>query len=299
MVSSFSKKSFGNTHQVQKLFVSNRPEQFLSPTLSNIESMQLSVRDIIQSYFGSAEVGEAFATLFDGYTGPTLEKSGYYVCPRFYVKFDDNLPSGYSKDYTLKDFDGLVCGDYETWSDLKDVCYTHHDRSGLTTTTPHVLAVVTMQSFKEVVNNIARIDSWPNIIIKNTLPSLNRHIVLFVNGNAQSREWVANGHNSPVTAHREAWETLKQANISVFYRESFGFEWVVGVTNMLDAQASKNRAQDSIIQAQDTEIQDLKTQVAEIPGLKAELATFKSQLDELLKDKTDRDMRGNVDSNNK
>ena len=287
-----SKKSIRSTLQMPKMIVSNQPDQFLPPTVINIESMQLSVRDVIQSYFGSGEVGEAFATLFNDYTGPTLEKSGYYVCPRFYVKFDDNLPSGYSKNYTLKDFDGLVCGDYETWSDLKDVCYTHHDRSGLITMTPHVLAVVTMQSFKEVVNNIARIDEWSNIVIKNTLPALNCHIVLFVNGNAQSREWVKNGHNSPHEAHREAWEALKQANISVFYRESYGFEWVVGVTRMLDAEVNKNRAQDS-------EIQDLITQVAEIPGLKAELATFKSQLDELLKDKTDRDSRGNKDSDSK
>ena len=58
---------------------------------------------------------------------------------------------------------------------------------------------------------------------------------------------------------------------------------------MLDAQVSEN-------QAQDDKLQTLKAKLAEIPGLKAELATFKSQLDELLKDKTDRDSSGNVDS---
>ena len=222
------------------------------------------VLDLLNKHFKDWKVGEKKGSIYNGYIGQTLEDSGYHVYPLFYSR-DQSV-----KNYNTKtsEIDGLISGDNCSWSKLKILCYSHHDRSNNVTAVPHILAVEVMRSHEDLIKK-----GWPLSVSPGMTPCPNTHSVVFINGGPESKEWVLNGHSSPIDSHKTAWNQLKEANISVFYRESFHFEWVSWATKRLD--------QFDDVKAQLAELPAMKAQIDEIPAMIAQVKEFQKQLNDL------------------
>ena len=65
------------------------------------------------------------------------------------------------------------------------------------------------------------------------------HKVLFLNGGQRSKNFILNGGNSTNTDESEAWQELRKAKVSIFYKQSFTLEWTTDLSNAVEAQAGE------------------------------------------------------------
>lgn len=65
------------------------------------------------------------------------------------------------------------------------------------------------------------------------------HKVVFINGGQRSKHFVLHGGESHNDEERRVWHMLRDAKVSLFYKQSFTQEWITDLSNAIERHASK------------------------------------------------------------
>ena len=93
------------------------------------------------------------------------------------------------------------------------------------------------------------------------LQPLHIHKVVFLNGGQRSKNFILSGGDSSNKEEREAWHTLRQAKVSLFYKQSFTLEWTTDLSNAVEHQAAKLEHQSAKLGHQADEVKALRVLV--------------------------------------
>ncbi len=200
--------------------------------------LSATMQSLVAAYFGDGKVGGVVGNLYESQVSKTLKNCGY---ERFPIKKIAGAPTvtigGHSPFTPLHadikgEVDALVSGNREAFDALCKACPCNHIHP--ISSNNHILVCEAKVSSTEAINKmcdkgVVKSDYW--IFENSGFHSVN---VLFVNGGEASKKWVRYGGNSSKASAKAVWDELDRCKVSIFYLESFSYEWVTDTTKALE-----------------------------------------------------------------
>ena len=186
----------------------------------------------------------------------------------------------------MGELDALVQGSLSSVNTLMEMCPVHciNDDSLLAAAPFKILAIEVKSSVATLLSKISEVEkaakkaadrkkqegedvegkqeTLPYWLLQSLAEPL--HKIVFINGGQRSKSFILRGGESSNDEERKVWHMLREAKVSLFYKQSFTQEWTTDLSNAVEHQGATIEHQGSTIRMQASDIADLKALVASL-----------------------------------
>jgi hypothetical protein len=196
------------------------------------------------------------------------------VIPRFKMQ----LPRGPWAEHneSINEFDALVQGSWSSVSALTTICNIHciNDDQLLAQTPFKILVVDEKSSVATLLSKIGEDEKAAGMIIAPNEVEPNGHSeeqsppywilqsvaepahkVVFISGGQRSKNFILRGDVSSNDEERKAWHMLREAKVSLFYKQPSMQQWITEISNAVQIQAANAKLQSAMIDLQKLELE--------------------------------------------
>jgi hypothetical protein len=249
----------------------------------------------IRYFFNDAKVTLVTGQFTEQIVSDVLVEAGfssfpveYDVIPRVKMELPNRLWTE-QKDLILGELDALIQGPSSSVSTLITMCPVHciNDDSLLAPAPFKILAVEVKSSIATLLSKISEVEKaakksadrqkqdgedvqgkhkpLPYWLLQSVAEPL--HKVVFVNGGQRSKNFILRGGESDNEEERKVWHMLREAKVSLFYKQSFTQEWTTDLSNAVENQGATIEHQNVKIENQGAMIEHQASNIAELKAL--------------------------------
>ena len=261
-------------------------------------NMPLVDLERIKYFFSDAKVTAVTGQFTEQIVSDVLVEAGfssfpvaYDVIPRVKMELPNRLWTE-QVDLILGELDALIQGPMSSVSSLIALCPVHciNDDSLLAPAPYKILAVEVKSSIATLLSKISEVEKaaakksakrqkqdgedevqgeqkpLPYWLLQNVAEPL--HKIVFINGGQRSKNFILRGGESSNDEERKAWHMLREAKVSLFYKQSFTLEWTTDLSNAVENQGAMIKQQNVeiehqkvIVEHQNVEIEHQKVMI--------------------------------------
>lgn len=270
----------------------------------------------IKYFFSDAKVTAVTGQFTEQIVSDVLVEAGfssfpvaYDVIPRVKMELPNRLWTE-QKDLILGELDALIHGSLSSVNSLIALCPVHCINDGsLTTPAPFkVLAVEVKSSIATLLSKISEVEKaatkksakrqkqdgedevqgeqkpLPYWLLQNVAEPL--HKIVFINGGQRSKNFILSGGESSNDEERKAWHMLREAKVSLFYKQSFTLEWTTDLSNAVENQGAMIKQQNVELDHQNVKLENqtvmIEQQNVMIENQNVNIAELKALVQSLL-----------------
>jgi hypothetical protein len=253
-------------------------------------NMPLVDLERIKYFFSDAKVTAVTGQFTEQIVSDVLVEAGfssfpvaYDVIPRVKMELPNRLWTE-QVDLVFGELDALIHGPMSSVSSLIALCPVHciNDDSLLTPAPFKILAVEVKSSIATLLSKISEVEKaaakksakrqkqdgedevqgeqkpLPYWLLQNVAEPL--HKIVFINGGQRSKNFILRGGESSNDEERKAWHMLREAKVSLFYKQSFTLEWTTDLSNAVENQGAMIEHQKVMIEHQNVEFEHQKVE---------------------------------------
>ena len=259
------------------------------------EGVPLVDLERIKHFFNDAKVTLVTGQFTEQIVSDILVEAGfssfpvvYDVIPRVKMELPNRLWTE-QKDLILGELDALIQGPSSSVGALITMCPVHciNDESLITPAPFKILAVEVKSSIATLLSKINEVEkaakksadrqrqneedvqgkqkSLPYWLLQSLAEPL--HKVVFINGGQRSKNFILRGGELRNDEERKVWHMLREAKVSLFYKQSFTQEWTTDLSNAVENQGATIENQNVKIEHQGATIENQNVKIEELKAL--------------------------------